>query len=138
MAGGGDENVREREIQFQDGEQESVAIVNREDPSVSKTINVCETRTGEKLASKEIWKRKAKEVQEFDEFEVKVKVVKSKARMTPGRKVWPKMGGNTKDHESSGLSPREGSTQPKSRTKRTMRCGWSTGYFEPHPRQRSL
>ena len=41
-----------REIQFQDGEQESIAIVNREDPSVSKTINVCETRTGEKLDSK--------------------------------------------------------------------------------------
>ena len=63
-----------REIQFQDGEQESVATVNREDPSVSKTTNVCETRTGEKLDSKEMWKRKAKEVQELDEFEVKVKV----------------------------------------------------------------
>ena len=36
-----------REIQFQDGEQESVAIEDREDPIVSKTINVCETRTGE-------------------------------------------------------------------------------------------
>ena len=56
-----------REIQFQDGEQESVAIVNREDPSVSRTINVCETRTGEKLDPKEMRKRKAKEVQEFDE-----------------------------------------------------------------------
>ena len=38
-----------RKIQFQDGKQESVAIVNREDPSVSETINVCEARTGEKL-----------------------------------------------------------------------------------------
>ena len=71
-----------REIQFQDGEQESVAIVDREDPSVSKTINVCEARMGEKLDSKEMRKRKAKEVQELDEFEVKVKVVKSEARMT--------------------------------------------------------
>ena len=52
-----------REIQFQDGEQESVAIVNREGPSVSKTINFRETRTGEKLGSKEMLKRKAKEVQ---------------------------------------------------------------------------
>ena len=68
-----------REIQFQDGEQESVAIVDREDPSVFKTINVCEARMGEKLNSKEMRKRKAKEVQEFDEFEVKMKVVKSEA-----------------------------------------------------------
>ena len=73
-----------REIQFQDGEQESVAIVDREDPSVFKTINVCEARTGEKLDSKKMWKkRKAKEVQEFDEFEVKAKVVKSEIRTTP-------------------------------------------------------
>ena len=41
-------------------------------------------------------------------------------------------------YESSGLSPRESSTQSKSRTKCTKRCGWSSGYFEPHPRQRSL
>ena len=40
--------------------------------------------------------------------------------------------------ESSGVSPREGSTQSISRTKCTKRCGWSSGYFEPHPRQRSL
>ena len=79
-----------RKIQFQDGEQESVAIVNREDASVSNTINVCEARMGEKLDSREMWKRKAKEVQEFDELEVKVKVVKSEARMTPGKKVWSK------------------------------------------------
>ena len=61
-----------RKIQFQDGEQESVAIVDRDDPSVSKTINVCETR-------------KAREVQELDEVEVKAKVVKWEIRMTPGK-----------------------------------------------------
>ena len=75
--------------------EESVANVSREDPSVSKTINVCETRTGEKLDSKEMRKRKAKEVQEFDGFEVKTKVVKSETRMTPGKKGMVKMGGNT-------------------------------------------
>ena len=46
-----------REIQFQDGELESVATVNLEDPSVSKTINVCEARSGEKLDSKEMRKK---------------------------------------------------------------------------------
>ena len=132
-----------REIQFQDGEQESVAIVNREDPSVFKTINVCEARMGEKLDPKEMRKRKAKEVQEIDEFEVKVKVVKSETRMTQGKKVWSKWVETRKDpnkpwYESSGLSPREGSTQSKSRTECAKRCGWSSGYFEPHPRQRSL
>ena len=85
-----------REVQFQDGEQESVAIVNREDPSVSKTINVYEARMVEKLDPKEMRKRKATEVQEFDEFEVKMKVVKTEARMTPGKKGVVIMGGNTK------------------------------------------
>ena len=65
-----------RKIQFQDGEQKSVAFVNGEGPSVPKTINVCEARMGEKLDSKEMRKRKAKEAQELDEFEVKLKVVK--------------------------------------------------------------
>ena len=41
--------------------------MNRQDPSVSKTINVCETRTGEKLDLEEMRKREAKEVQELDE-----------------------------------------------------------------------
>ena len=80
-----------REIQFQDREQESVAIVDRQDPNVSKTINVCEARMGEKLDTKEIWKTKTKEVLDFDEFQVKVKVVKSEIRMTPGKKVWSKL-----------------------------------------------
>ena len=41
-------------------------------------------------------------------------------------------------YELSGLSHREGSTQSKSRTKCTKICGWSSGYFGPHPRQSSL
>ena len=55
--------VPEEDVWQFEGEQESVVIVNREDPSVFKTINVCETRTGEKLDQKEMRKRKAKEVQ---------------------------------------------------------------------------
>ena len=80
-----------REILLQDGEHESVATVNREDPSVSKTINVCEARAGEKPDSKVMPTRKAKEVQEFDEFEVKMKVV-DKIR----KEGVVKMGGSTK------------------------------------------
>ena len=132
-----------KEIQLQDGEQESVSIVDREDPSVSKTINVCETRTGEKVDSEETRKRKAKEVQEFDEFEVRMEVDKSEIRMTLGKKAWSKWVETRKDpnnpwYELSGLSPRESSTQPKSRTKCVKRCGWSNGHFGPHPRQSSL
>ena len=72
-----------------------------------------------------------------------MKVVKSEARITPGKKVLSKWVETRKDptkpwYESSGLSPREGSTQSESRTKCTKRCGWSSGFFEPHPRQRSL
>ena len=108
-----------REIQFQDGEQESVAIV---DTRAQKNTNAYEARTGEKLDSEEMRKRKAKEVQEFDEFEVRMEVVKSEIPMTPGMKVWSKWLETRKDpnklwYELSGLSPREGSTQSKSRTK---------------------
>ena len=45
------------EIQFQDGEQESVAIVNRED---SRSPKLCEARMGEKLDSKKCGKEKPK------------------------------------------------------------------------------
>ena len=75
--------------------------MNREDPSVSKTINVCEARMGEKLDPKEMRKRKAKEVQEFDEFEVKMKVVKTEARITPRKEGVVKMGGNTTGSEQA-------------------------------------
>ena len=132
-----------KEIHFQDGEQESAAIVDREDLGVSKTINAYEARAGETLDSEERLRRKAKEVQEFDEFEVKMKVVKSETRMTPGKKVWSEWVETRKDphkpwYELSGLSPREGSTQSKLRTMSTKGCGWSSDYFGPHPRQSSL
>ena len=71
--------TRAREIQVSDGEQESVAIVDREDPNVSETINVCEARTGEKLDSEA---EKKSQRSEFVEFEVKLEVDKSEIRMT--------------------------------------------------------
>ena len=87
---------REREkFSFMTENRIQVAIVNREDPSVSKIINVCEARMGDKLDS-EMRERKAKEVQELDEFEVKMKIVKSETRMTLGKKAWSKWVGNTK------------------------------------------
>ena len=61
-----------------------------DDPSVSETVNAYEARTGEKLDSAEMRKREAKEMQEFDEFEVKMEVDKSEIRMTPCKKVWSK------------------------------------------------
>ena len=85
-----------REIQFQDGEQESAAIVDREDPSVSKIINVCGARTGEKLNSKEMLKRKAKEVQKLDEFEVKNEICQVGGSNDTRKEGTVKMGGNTK------------------------------------------
>ena len=142
MAVRGDENVRERNSVSR--RRTGISCdVDREDPSVSKIINAYEARTGEKLDSEEMRKRKAKEAQEFDEFEVRMEVDKSEIRMTPGKKAWSKWVETQKDpnkpwYELSGLSPREGSTQPKSKTKCVKRCGWSNGHFGPHPRQRSL
>ena len=126
MAVRGDENVREKS-----------SVSGR------RTEISCDGGPRGSQCLQNLRKRKAKEVQELDEFEVRMKVVKSETRMTPGKKAWSKWEETRKDpnkpwYESSGLSPREGSTQSKSRTKCTKRCGWSSGYFEPHPRQRSL
>ena len=139
--------TRTREIQFQDGEQEAAAIVDREDSHVPnpKTVNVCEARTGEKLNSEDMRKRKAKEVQEFDEFEVKMEVVKSEIRMTPGKKVhmvkhvWKHERIQTSLGTSCLVSSLEKAVLSRSQgPKCTKKCGWSSGYFEPHPRQSSL
>ena len=77
-------------ILFQEGEQELIAIANREDPSVSKTINVCEAKTGDKLNSKEMRKKGSR----FDEFEDKMKVFQD-GESNETRKSVVKMGGNT-------------------------------------------
>ena len=77
------------ETQMQDGEQESIAFVDYEDPS-AEAIEAYNARTGEKLDSEEVRKGRAKEVRELDEFEVKMKVDESEMRSTPGKKIWSK------------------------------------------------
>ena len=58
------------ETQMQDREQESIAVVDYEDPSATEAIEVFTTlRTGEKLDSEEVRKGRAKEVRELDEFD---------------------------------------------------------------------
>ena len=60
--------------------QESIVVVNHDDPSTSETIEAYDARTGEKLDSEEVRKGRAKEVRELDEFEVKMEVEKSERR----------------------------------------------------------
>ena len=76
------------ETQMQDGEQESIAVVDCEDPSATEAIEAYDARTGEKLDSEEVRKGRAKEVRERDEFEVKTEVNESEMRSTPGKKIW--------------------------------------------------
>ena len=64
--------------QRQDGEQESIAVVDYEDPSATEAIEAYDARTGEKLDSKE--------VRELDEFAVEMEVDESEMRSTPGKK----------------------------------------------------
>ena len=78
------------ETQMQDGEQESIAVVDYEDPSATEAIEVYDARTGEKLDSEEMRKGRAKEVRELDEFEVKMEVDESKMQETQGKKIWSK------------------------------------------------
>ena len=97
MAVRGDENVRERHSvsRWRTGIGCDWESWN---PSVSKTINVCEAKMSEKCDSQERRKRNAKEVQDFDEFEVKVTVVKSETRITPVKKVFDH-GGESRSSE---------------------------------------
>ena len=66
-----------------------------------------------------------------------MKVVKSDAGMTLSKWVETRKDPNKPWYESSGR-PREGCTQSKSRTKCAKRCGWSSGYFGPHPANASF
>ena len=84
------------ETQLRDREQESIAVVNYEDPSTSETIEAYDARTGERLDSEEVRKGRAKEVRELDEFEVKMEVDESEMQVTLGEKIWSKMGGDAK------------------------------------------
>ena len=51
---------------MQDGEQESIAVVDYDDPSATEAIEAYDARTGEKLDSEEVRKGRAKEVRERD------------------------------------------------------------------------
>ena len=76
------------ETQMQDGEQESIAVVDYEDPSATEADEAHDARTGENLDSEEVRNGRAKEVRELDEFNVKMEVDESEMRSTPGKKIW--------------------------------------------------
>ena len=88
---------------MQDGEQESIAVVDYEDPSATEAIEAYDARTGEKLDSGEVRKGGAKEVRELDEFEVKMEVDESEIRSTPGKKIWSTWVETRKDPNSSAI-----------------------------------
>ena len=91
------------ETQMQDREQESIAVVDYEDPSTTEAIEAYDARTGERLDSEEVRKGRAKEVRELDEFEVKMEVDESEMRMTPGKKIWSKWVETQKDPNSPAI-----------------------------------
>ena len=87
--------------QLRDREQESIAVVNYDDPSTTEIIEANHARTGEKLDSEEARKGRAKEVQELDEFEVKIMVHEPEIRVTRQENMF-KMGGNAKGSKQPG------------------------------------
>ena len=89
------------ETQMQDGEQESIAVVNYEDPSAREAIEAYDARTAEKLDPEEVRKGRGKEVRELDDFEVKMEVDESEIRSAPGDKTWSKWVETRKDPNSS-------------------------------------
>ena len=91
------------ETRMQDREQESIAVVDNEDPSATEAIEAYDARTGEKLDSQEVRKGRAKEVRELDEFEVKMEFDESEMRSTPGKKIWSKWVETRKNPNSSAI-----------------------------------
>ena len=88
---------------MQDTEQESIAVVDYEDPSVTEAIEASDARTGEKLDSEEVRKGRAKEVRELDEFEVKMEVDETEMRWTPCKNTWSNGFETRKDPDSSAI-----------------------------------
>ena len=84
------------ETQLQDREQESIAVVNHEDPSTSEAFVAYDATTSERLHSEEVRKGRAEEVRVLDQVEVKMEVDESKMRATPGQEHLVKMGGDAK------------------------------------------
>ena len=60
MAVRGNRHVHIRD-QMQDREQESIAVVDYDDPSTTEAIEAYDARTGERLDSEEVRKGRAKE-----------------------------------------------------------------------------
>ena len=90
----------------QDGEQESIAVVDCEDPIAAEAIEAYDARTGEKLDTEEVRKGRAKKARELDEFEVKMEVVESDMRLTPGKKIWSTWVETRKDPNRSAIQCR--------------------------------
>ena len=99
------------ETQLRDREQESIAVVNYEDPSTSATIEAYDARTGERLDSEEVRKGRAKEVRELDEFEVKMEVDESEMQVALGKKIWSKWVETRKDPNSPAIRCRLNATK---------------------------
>ena len=88
---------------MQDGEQESIAVVDYEVLSTTEAVEAYDARTGEKLDSEEVRKGRAKKVRELDEFEVKMEVDESEIRSILGKKIWSKWVETCKDPNSSAI-----------------------------------
>ena len=95
------------ETLMQDGEQESIAVVDYEDPSATEAIVAYDARIGEKLDSEEVRKGGTKEVRELDEFEVTMEVDESEMRS------WSKWVETRKDANSSAIRCRLCATEVK-------------------------
>ena len=88
---------------MQHREQESIAVVDYEDPSKTEAIEAYDARTSERLDSEEVRKGRAKEVRELDEFEVKMEVDESEIRVAPGKKIWSTWMETRKDPNSPAI-----------------------------------
>ena len=93
------------ETQMQDREEESIVVVDYEDPSTTEAMEACDARTGERLDSEEVRKGRVKEVRELDEFEVKMEVDESEMRS--GQNGWKHERTQTVEQYDVGCVPRK-------------------------------
>ena len=93
------------ETQMQDREQESIAVVDYEDPSATEAIEAYDARTVKSSIQKKCERDEPKRCESLmnskSKFEVKMEVDESEMRSTPGKKIWSKWVETRKEPNSS-------------------------------------
>ena len=91
------------ETQMQDGEQESIAVVDCEDPSATEALRLTTREQVKSSIQKKCERDEPKRCENLMNSKPKMEVDKSEMRSTPGEKIWSKWVETRKDPNSSAI-----------------------------------